>query len=122
MKQGNLDVELEFFQTNFEGEIIDKIQESVGSDYEGIIINPGAFSHTSIAIADAIMLAGKPVIEVHLTNIQAREIIQEKFLHRSGLWRRDHGIWAAWLQHGFNGDGQYFSRDESVPRSPKKQP
>ncbi|WQW99816.1 type II 3-dehydroquinate dehydratase [Helicobacter pylori] len=73
VKQGNLDVELEFFQTNFEGEIIDKIQESVGSDYEGIIINPGAFSHTSIAIADAIMLAGKPVIEVHLTNIQARE-------------------------------------------------
>ncbi|CAM2889589.1 type II 3-dehydroquinate dehydratase [Helicobacter felis] len=70
-KQNNL--ELEFFQTNFEGEIIDRIQECVGSDFEGIIINPGAFSHTSIAIADAIMLADMPVIEVHLSNILARE-------------------------------------------------
>ncbi|WP_104695061.1 type II 3-dehydroquinate dehydratase [Helicobacter salomonis] len=70
-KQNN--VELEFFQTNFEGEIIDRIQECVGSDFEGIIINPGAFSHTSIAIADAIMLADIPVIEVHLSNIFARE-------------------------------------------------
>ncbi|CCB79559.1 type II 3-dehydroquinate dehydratase [Helicobacter bizzozeronii] len=67
------DLELEFFQSNFEGEIIDKIQECVGSDYEGIVINPGAFSHTSIAIGDAIMLADMPVIEVHLTNIFARE-------------------------------------------------
>ncbi|WP_163556067.1 type II 3-dehydroquinate dehydratase [Helicobacter suis] len=67
------ELELEFFQSNFEGEIIDKIQECVGSDCDGIIINPGAFSHTSIAIADAIMLADMPVIEVHLTNIFARE-------------------------------------------------
>ncbi|BCZ19437.1 3-dehydroquinate dehydratase [Helicobacter sp. NHP19-012] len=67
------ELELEFFQSNFEGEIIDRIQECVGSDIEGIIINPGAFSHTSIAIADAIMLADMPVIEVHLTNIFARE-------------------------------------------------
>ncbi|WP_120944064.1 MULTISPECIES: type II 3-dehydroquinate dehydratase [Helicobacter] len=67
------DLELEFFQTNFEGEIIDRIQECVGSEVEGIIINPGAFSHTSVAIADAIMLADMPVIEVHLSNIFARE-------------------------------------------------
>ncbi|PAF42633.1 type II 3-dehydroquinate dehydratase [Helicobacter sp. 11S03491-1] len=64
---------LDFFQSNFEGEIIDKIQECVGSDYAGIIINSGAYSHTSIAIADAIMAAGVPVIEVHLSNIHARE-------------------------------------------------
>ncbi|WP_104749271.1 type II 3-dehydroquinate dehydratase [Helicobacter cynogastricus] len=70
-KQNNL--ELEFFQTNFEGEIIDRIQECVGSDFEGIIINSGAFSHTSVAIADAIMLADMPVIEVHLSNIFGRE-------------------------------------------------
>lgn len=70
-KQNNLD--LDFFQSNFEGEIIDKIQECVGSDYVGIIINPGAYSHTSVAIADAVIGAGVPVIEVHLSNIHARE-------------------------------------------------
>ncbi|PAF53061.1 type II 3-dehydroquinate dehydratase [Helicobacter sp. 13S00482-2] len=70
-KQNGL--ELDFFQSNFEGEIIDKIQECVGSDYAGIIMNPGAYSHTSVAIADAVMGAGVPVIEVHLSNIHARE-------------------------------------------------
>lgn len=70
-KQNNLDID--FFQSNFEGEIIDKIQECVGSEYAGIITNPGAYSHTSIAIADAIIGASIPVIEVHLSNIHARE-------------------------------------------------
>ncbi|PAF41935.1 type II 3-dehydroquinate dehydratase [Helicobacter sp. 11S02596-1] len=70
-KQNHL--EIDFFQSNFEGEMIDKIQECVGSDYAGIIMNPGAYSHTSIAIADAIMAAGVPVVEVHLSNIHARE-------------------------------------------------
>ncbi|WP_095269064.1 type II 3-dehydroquinate dehydratase [Helicobacter sp. 13S00477-4] len=70
-KQNNLEVD--FFQSNFEGEMIDKIQECVGSEYAGIIINPGAYSHTSIAMADAIMAAGVPVVEVHLSNIHARE-------------------------------------------------
>lgn len=70
-KQNN--VEIDFFQSNFEGEIIDKIQECIGGEYQGAIINPGAYSHTSIAIADAIASAGVPVVEVHLSNIFARE-------------------------------------------------
>ncbi|WP_104697433.1 MULTISPECIES: type II 3-dehydroquinate dehydratase [unclassified Helicobacter] len=70
-KQNKFDID--FFQSNFEGEIIDKIQECIGGEYQGIIINPGAYSHTSIAIADAIASAGVPVIEVHLSNIFARE-------------------------------------------------
>lgn len=65
--------EIDFFQSNFEGEIIDKIQEAIGGEYQGIIINPGAYSHTSIAIADAIASCGVPVVEVHLSNILARE-------------------------------------------------
>lgn len=65
--------EIDFFQSNFEGEIIDKIQECIGGEYQGIIINPGAYSHTSIAIADAIASAGVPAVEVHLSNIFARE-------------------------------------------------
>jgi len=65
-------VEIEFFQSNLEGEIVDRIQECMG-DADGIIINPAAYSHTSIAIRDAISAVGLPVVEVHLTNIHARE-------------------------------------------------
>ncbi|RLA81963.1 MAG: type II 3-dehydroquinate dehydratase [Epsilonproteobacteria bacterium] len=65
-------VELEFFQSNLEGEIIDKIQECLGT-VDGIIINPAAYSHTSIAIADAISAVALPVVEVHISNIYKRE-------------------------------------------------
>lgn len=64
--------EIDFFQSNFEGEIVDKIQECIG-EADGILINPAAYSHTSIAIADAISLVGIPVVEVHLSNIFARD-------------------------------------------------
>jgi len=65
-------VELEFFQSNLEGEIIDKIQECLGT-VDGIIINPAAYTHTSIAIADAISAVALPVVEVHISNIYKRE-------------------------------------------------
>ncbi|MFV0481735.1 MAG: type II 3-dehydroquinate dehydratase [Campylobacteraceae bacterium] len=74
-KQNNVDIE--FFQTNFEGEIIDKIQECLG-EADGIIINPGAYSHTSIAIRDAISSVNIPVIEVHISNIYRREEFRQK--------------------------------------------
>lgn len=74
-KQNNF--EIEFFQSNFEGEIVDKIQECIGTA-DGILINPAAYSHTSIAIADAIALVGIPVVEVHLSNILAREDFRKK--------------------------------------------
>lgn len=70
-KQNNF--ELDFFQSNFEGEIIDKLQECVGGEYSGVLINPAAYAHTSIGIADAIMSCGVPVVEVHISNIFARE-------------------------------------------------
>ncbi len=70
-------VELEFFQSNLEGEIIDKIQECLGT-VDGIIINPAAYSHTSIAIADAISAVSMPVVEVHISNIYKREEFRQK--------------------------------------------
>ena len=70
-------VELEFFQTNLEGEIVDKIQECLGT-VDGIIINPAAYSHTSIAIADAISAINLPVVEVHISNIYKREEFRQK--------------------------------------------
>jgi len=68
--QNNL--EIEFFQSNLEGEIVDKIQECYG-DAQGIIINAAAYTHTSIAIRDAIAAVGLPAIEVHISNIHRRE-------------------------------------------------
>lgn len=66
------DIDLKYFQSNHEGELIDKLHE-IGFDYDGIIINPGAYAHTSIALADAIRAIRTPIIEVHLTNIYSRE-------------------------------------------------
>jgi 3-dehydroquinate dehydratase II len=71
-------VVLSHFQSNIEGELIDKIQE-VGFSYDGIILNAAAYSHTSVGIADAIKAIETPVIEVHITNTFARE----EFRHRS---------------------------------------
>lgn len=65
-------VEVDFFQSNHEGDIIDTIQTALGK-YDGIIINPAAFTHTSIAIADAINAVNLPAVEVHLTDINDRE-------------------------------------------------
>lgn len=65
-------LEIEFFQSNLEGEIVDKIQECYG-DADGIIINAAAYTHTSIAIRDAISAVNLPTIEVHISNINRRE-------------------------------------------------
>ncbi|MBP8945544.1 MAG: type II 3-dehydroquinate dehydratase [Paludibacteraceae bacterium] len=66
------DIELEFYQSNHEGDIIDKLQK-VDSSWDGIILNAGAYTHTSIAIADAIRSITTPVIEVHISNVFQRE-------------------------------------------------
>lgn len=65
------EIDLEFFQSNHEGEIVDKIQQS--KSYDGLIINPAAYTHTSIAIADAIKAIDIKAVEVHLSNPQQRE-------------------------------------------------
>jgi len=63
---------VETFQSNHEGDIVDKIQQAIGT-YSGLIINPAAFTHTSIAIRDALLLLDIPIIEVHISNIEKRE-------------------------------------------------
>ncbi len=78
--------ELVYFQSNHEGHLIDKIHE-VGFSYDGIILNAGGFTHTSIALADAVSAVKTPVIEVHISNVYARE----EFRHHSFISSRCKG-------------------------------
>lgn len=75
-----LGVDIETFQSNFEGEIVEKIQ-STKDNFDGIVINAGAYTHTSVAIRDAISAVNLPTVEVHMTNIYKRE----EFRHHSYL-------------------------------------
>lgn len=72
------DIEFEYFQSNIEGEMINKIHE-VGFSWDGIVLNAGAYTHTSIALQDAIRGINTPVIEVHISNVHTRE----EFRHKS---------------------------------------
>lgn len=66
------DFQLPYFQSNHEGALLDKLHE-VGFSFDGVVFNPGGFTHTSVALADAVAAIAAPVVEVHLTNILARE-------------------------------------------------
>jgi len=78
LKKKHPDTNIEYYQSNIEGEIINKIQE-VGFSFDGIILNAGAYTHTSIAIHDAIKAVKASVIEVHISNVHTRE----EFRHQS---------------------------------------
>lgn len=80
-------VSLSYYQSNIEGELIDKIHE-VGFTYDGIVLNAAAYTHTSVAIADAIKAITTPVIEVHISNTYARE----SFRHKSYISPNAKGI------------------------------
>jgi 3-dehydroquinate dehydratase II len=80
-------VEIDYFQSNIEGELIDKIHE-VGFSFDGIIINAGAYTHTSIAIGDAIKGIETPVVEVHISNTFSRE----EFRHQSYISPNAKGV------------------------------
>jgi 3-dehydroquinate dehydratase-2 len=78
---------IEYYQSNVEGEIINKLHE-VGFKFDGIVLNAGAYTHTSIAIADAIAGINTPVVEVHISNVYKRE----EFRHASMLARNCKGV------------------------------
>ncbi len=85
-----LRVELKFVQSNHEGELVDAIQGHL--DWDGMIINAGAYTHTSLAIADAVASVRVPTVEVHLTNIYARERIRHRSLLAPVVWGQISGL------------------------------
>lgn len=78
LRKAYADVEIEYYQSNIEGELIDKMQQ-VGFSYDGIVLNAGAYTHTSVALQDCIRSLRCPVIEVHISNVHKRE----EFRHHS---------------------------------------
>lgn len=81
------DVDLSYFQSNIEGEIIDKLHE-VGFSYDGVILNAAAYTHTSVGIGDAVKATETPVVEVHISNVHARE----EFRHQSFIAANAKGV------------------------------
>lgn len=79
IKEAYFDCEISYYQSNVEGEIVNKLQEAEKKKYKGIILNPGGYTHTSVAIRDAIAAIKTPVVEVHISNTMARE----EFRHQS---------------------------------------
>lgn len=87
LKQKYPDVELFYFQSNVEGEIINKLHD-VGFSFDGIVMNAGAYTHTSVAIADAVAAIQTSVVEIHISNVYARE----EFRHHSMMAKNCKGI------------------------------
>ena len=99
-------LELSYFQSNTEGTLIDKLHEVGFSDYKGIIFNAGAYTHTSVAISDAIKAIDTPVVEVHISNVYAREA----FRHKSMIAAYCKGVIAGFGLESYRLALQYFER------------
>ena len=98
-----LNIVTEFFQSNHEGSLVDKIQQV--AEFDGIIINAGAYTHTSVAIRDALLSISKPFIEVHISNVHSRE----PFRHHSYLSDIAEGVIVGLGIKGYLFALQYFS-------------
>lgn len=98
------DIQLEYFQSNHQGALIDKLH-SVGFECDGIVLNAGGLTHTSVALADAIAAITTPTLEVHISNIHAREA----FRHHSYLTKNCVGIIAGLGLRGYELGIEFFS-------------
>lgn len=113
LKKDFQQINFTYFQSNIEGEIVDAIQK-FGFDQDGIIINPAAYTHTSVAIGDAISAIKTPVIEVHISNVQAREDFR-KISHVSakvvgsivGLGLNGYALAAQWFMDHAPGNNKF---------------
>jgi 3-dehydroquinate dehydratase-2 len=108
LRQKYPSVDIEYFQSNIEGELVDALQKA-GFSYDGIILNPGGYTHTSVAIGDAIAAIKTPVVEVHISNVHAREDFR-KLSHVSakakgtiaGLGMKGYELGLLWFSDALN--------------------
>jgi 3-dehydroquinate dehydratase-2 len=107
LKKSYPDFQIDYYQSNIEGEIIDKLQE-VGFSYSVIILNAAAYTHTSVGIADAISAIETPVIEVHISNIYSREEIR----HKSLISKNVQGVICGFGLKSYDLAIQSFTKDE----------
>ena len=105
-----LGLEVETFQSNHEGEVVDRIQQAHNA-FDGIIINPAAYTHTSIAIRDALSLLTIPVVEIHLSNINKRESFRHTSLIADIATARISGFGPHGYQLALEGMAQLLSRN-----------
>jgi len=80
LKSEKQNVDLEWYQSNIEGELVESIQKAIHTEYDALIVNPAAYSHTSVAMLDALRMINVPIIEVHLTNVYSREEFRQTLL------------------------------------------
>jgi 3-dehydroquinate dehydratase-2 len=113
-------LEIEFFQSNLEGEIVDRIQECMG-EADGIIINPAAYTHTSIAIRDAIAAVALPTIEVHISNIARREEFRQKNMIAAVCSSSVVGFGPFGYHLAMTGMGQIFNEINAMKEAQKMQ-
>jgi 3-dehydroquinate dehydratase-2 len=97
-------VEIDFFQSNVEGELINKLHQ-VGFDHQGIILNAGGYTHTSVALSDAIAAITTPVVEVHISNVHARE----QYRHESLISKNCVGVIAGFGLESYKLALQYLA-------------
>ena len=102
-------VELSYFQSNIEGELIDKIHET-GFSYDAILLNAGGYTHTSVAISDAIAGVSSPVLEIHISNIYKRE----EFRHKSIISKECIGMISGLGLEGYVLGLEYFLNKENI--------
>ena len=107
LKSKFIDLSLEYYQSNVEGELINKLHE-VGFSYDGIVFNGGGYTHTSVAISDAIAAIHTPVVEVHISNIHARE----EFRHLSLITKECDGMITGFGLKGYDMALYYLSTKE----------
>lgn len=113
------DIEVDFFQSNHEGDIVDKIQQSY-SVFDGIVINPAAYTHTSIAIADALKAVSIPSVEVHLSNIYEREAFRHISYVKDACIKSIYGKGFEGYIEAIDNITDYLQNKQDVNLEPKK--
>ncbi len=107
LKKEYASLSLEYFQSNHEGALVDKLHE-VGFSYDGIVLNAAAYTHTSVALGDAIAAIKTPVVEVHISNVYAREA----FRHHSFISKHCAGVIVGFGLPGYRLALEYFARTQ----------